>query len=150
MKNSGCYCVVLRSPPSRRSGLKCDAMNNRYTFKLSPSSRRSGLKYVFGIIFFSGAAEQVKNLSNTGLHPVSPFLLFSQTSQFLLNCRRLGRANFAQHKRWGNPHLFHNLTRMYKKRILPLPFPSPNLPQPRHQHLGAGFQNDPSLFGCGP
>ena len=44
MENSRGYCVLLLSPPSRRSGLKSNASRDCETVLPSPPSRRSGLK----------------------------------------------------------------------------------------------------------
>ena len=122
------------SPPSRWSGLKFRDSLIAVHIIASPLSRRSKLK--------------IRQLQNYIQLP-SP-LPFSQTPKSLLNCKkRLGKTNSVQQKRWGKPHPFHNLVRMYKECILPLSLPCPNLFKPRHQHLSAGFQNDPSLFSCG-
>ena len=122
------------SPPSWWSGLKFRGSLIAVHIIASPLSRRSKLK--------------IRQLQNYIQLPTP--LPFSQTPQSLLNCKkRLGKTNSVQQKRWGKPHPFHNLVRMYKECILPLSLPCPNLFKPRHQHLSAGFQNDPSLFSCG-
>lgn len=122
------------SPPSWWSGLKFRGSLIAVHIIASPLSRRIKLK--------------IRQLQNYIQLPTP--LPFSQTPQSLLNCKkRLGKTNSVQQKRWGKPHPFHNLVRMYKECILPLSLPCPNLFKPRHQHLSAGFQNDPSLFSCG-
>ena len=125
---------IYMSPPSWWSGLKFRGSLIAVHIIASPLSRRIKLK--------------IRQLQNYIQLPTP--LPFSQTPQSLLNCKkRLGKTNSVQQKRWGKPHPFHNLVRMYKECILPLSLPCPNLFKPRHQHLSAGFQNDPSLFSCG-
>lgn len=133
MKLDGCTDGSM-SPPSWWSGLKFRGSLIAVHIIASPLSRRSKLK--------------IRQLQNYIQLPTP--LPFSQTPQSLLNCKkRLGKTSSVQQKRWGKPHPFHNLVRMYKECILPLSLPCPNLFKPRHQHLSAGFQNDPSLFSCG-
>ena len=147
---------IPASPPSRWSGLKSIRHPLPRPLWWSPPSRWSGLKFRDSLIAVHIIASPLSRRSKLKIRQLQNYiqlpspLPFSQTPKSLLNCKkRLGKTNSVQQKRWGKPHPFHNLVRMYKECILPLSLPCPNLFKPRHQHLSAGFQNDPSLFSCG-
>ena len=148
--------LLGESPPSRWSGLKSLPACGAPLPSASPPSRWSGLKFRGSLIAVHIIASPLSRRSKLKIRQLQNYiqlpspLPFSQTPQSLLNCKkRLDKTNSVQQKRWGKPHPFHNLVRMYKECILPLSLPCPNLFKPRHQHLSAGFQNDPSLFSCG-